>query len=64
MGTTRSDPDYYALSIANMVLGGMFTSRLNLNLRERHGFTYGVRSRFTFRTAPGPFQVSTAVGND
>lgn len=64
VGTTRTDPDYYALSIANMVLGGMFTSRLNLNLREKHGFTYGVRSRFTFRTHPGPFQVSTAVGND
>lgn len=64
VGTKRSDPDYYALSIANMVLGGMFTSRLNLNLREEHGFTYGVRSRFVLRTAPGPFRVSTAVGND
>ncbi|MDX1646144.1 MAG: pitrilysin family protein [Longimicrobiales bacterium] len=64
VGARRSDPDYYALSIANMVLGGMFTSRLNLNLRERHGFTYGVRSRFTFRSSPGPFQVSTAVGNE
>lgn len=64
VGTTRTDPDYYALSIANMVLGGMFTSRLNLNLREKHGYTYGVRSRFTLRTSPGPFQVSTAVGND
>lgn len=64
VGTTRSDPHYYALSIANMVLGGMFTSRLNLNLREKHGFTYGVRSRFTLRTSPGPFRVSTAVGNE
>lgn len=64
VGVARTDPDYYALSIANMVLGGMFTSRLNLNLREWHGFTYGVRSRFAFRTSPGPFQVSTAVGND
>ncbi|MDX1494951.1 MAG: pitrilysin family protein [Longimicrobiales bacterium] len=64
VGTTRSDRHYYALSIANMVLGGMFTSRLNLNLREKHGFTYGVRSRFTLRTSPGPFRVSTAVGND
>ncbi len=64
LGTRRSDPDYYALSIANMVLGGMFTSRLNLNLRERNGFTYGVRSRFVLRTAPGPFRVSTSVGND
>lgn len=64
VGTSRSTPDYYPLSIANMVLGGMFTSRLNLNLREEHGFTYGVRSRFTFRSSPGPFQISTAVGND
>ncbi len=64
VGTTRSDPDYYALSIANMVLGGMFTSRLNLSLREKNGFTYGVRSRFLLRTAPGPFRVSTAVGSD
>lgn len=64
VGAARSTPDYYPLSIANMVLGGMFTSRLNLNLREKNGFTYGVRSRFTFRSRPGPFQVSTAVGND
>ena len=64
IGASRSIPDYYPLSIANMVLGGMFTSRLNLNLREEHGFTYGVRSRFTFRSHPGPFQISTAVGND
>ncbi len=64
VGAARSIPEYYPLSIANMVLGGMFTSRLNLNLRERNGFTYGVRSRFTFRTHPGPFQVSTAVGTD
>ncbi len=64
VGASRSTKDYYPLSIANMVLGGMFTSRLNLNLREEHGFTYGVRSRFTFRSSPGPFQISTAVGND
>jgi len=64
VGTSRSTPDYYPLSVANMVLGGMFTSRLNLNLREEHGFTYGVRSRFTFRSKPGPFQIGMAVGND
>ena len=64
VGAARSTPDYFALSMANMVLGGMFTSRLNLNLREEHGYTYGIRSRFTFRSSPGPFQVSTAVGND
>jgi zinc protease len=64
VGAARSIPEYYPLSIANMVLGGMFTSRLNLNLREQNGFTYGVRSRFTFRMQAGPFQISTAVGND
>ena len=64
VGAERSTPDYYPLSIANMVLGGMFTSRLNLNLREKNGFTYGVRSRYTFRSRPGSFQVSTAAGND
>ncbi|MDA0328686.1 MAG: pitrilysin family protein [Gemmatimonadetes bacterium] len=64
VGAARSTPDYYALSVANMVLGGMFTSRLNLNLREKNGFTYGVRSRFSFRSEAGPFEVSTSVGND
>lgn len=64
VGAARSTEDYFALSIANLVLGGTFTSRLNLNLRERNGFTYGVRSRFTFRNRPGPFYVSTAVGNE
>jgi zinc protease len=64
VGADRLIPDYFALSVANMVLGGTFTSRLNLNLRERNGFTYGVRSRFAFRSRPGPFQVSTAVGNE
>jgi predicted Zn-dependent peptidase len=64
VGAQRQTPDYFALSVANMVLGGTFTSRLNLNLRERNGFTYGVRSRFDFRARPGPFEVSTSVGNE
>jgi len=64
LGASRLTPDYYALSIANLVLGGMFTSRLNLNLRERNGFTYGVRSSYGFRSQPGPFEVSTSVAND
>jgi zinc protease len=63
-GLPRSHPDYFALVVANTVLGGAFTSRLNLNLRERHGFTYGVRSRFSFRRNAGPFSVSTSVGSD
>jgi zinc protease len=64
VGVARDTPDYFGLAISNMVLGGMFTSRLNLNLRERHGFTYGVRSRFAYRSQPGFFQVSTSVGNE
>ena len=63
-GVARGHVDYFPLVVANTSLGGAFTSRLNLNLRERQGFTYGVRSRFSFRRGPGPFQVSTAVGSD
>jgi len=64
VGTDRATPDYFPLSVANMLLGGTFTSRLNLNLREENGFTYGVRSGFGFRSRPGPFSVSTSVGTD
>jgi zinc protease len=63
-GPPRSTDDHAALVVANSVLGGSFTSRLNLNLRERHGFTYGVRSGWTFRRRAGEFSVSTAVGTD
>jgi predicted Zn-dependent peptidase len=63
-GVPRKHPDYFPLIVANTVLGGAFTSRLNLSLRERHGFTYGVRSSFAFRRAAGPFAISTSVGND
>lgn len=55
---TDEDP---ALEVGNAILGGAFTSRLNLNLRERHGFTYGVRSRFAQRRVGGTFEISTAV---
>jgi zinc protease len=61
VGVPRLTPDYAALLVLNMVLGGQFVSRLNLNLREDKGFTYGVRSGFEFRRAPGPFVVQTAV---
>jgi zinc protease len=64
LGVERSHPDVYALSVLNTLLGGAFTSRLNLNLREKNGFTYGVRSRFALRSRPGSFQVSTAVGSE
>jgi zinc protease len=57
----RLTPDYYALLVLNTILGGQFVSRLNMNLREGKGYTYGVRSGFEFRRAPGPFGVQAAV---
>jgi zinc protease len=62
-GPPRRHPDRTALVLANTILGGKFTSRINLNLRERHGFTYGAHSAFIDRRGPGPFQVWTAVTN-
>lgn len=61
VGVDRSTSDYFPLVVMNTILGGAFTSRLNLNLRERQGFTYGVSSAFIMRRQPGPFIVSTAV---
>jgi len=64
VGVARSHPDYFSLLVMNAILGGAFTSRLNLCLRERHGFTYGVRSGYSFRRSPGPFLIQTAVGTE
>jgi zinc protease len=61
LGIARSIEDYFAVVVLNAILGGMFSSRLNLNLRERHGYTYGAHSSFTVRRQPGAFLVSTAV---
>lgn len=62
-GVPRSHRDYLALAVMNSILGGKFTSRINLNLRERHGVTYGAASRFDGRQGPGPFTVTAAVAN-
>lgn len=64
VGVARSSPDYFPLLLFNTVLGGAFSSRLNLKLREERGFTYGVCSRIAFRRAPGPFSVGAAVGTE
>jgi len=64
VGVARSTPDYFPLQIANTMLGGSFTSRLNQNLRERNGYTYGASSGFAMRLEPGPFTVSTSVQAD
>jgi predicted Zn-dependent peptidase len=64
LGLPRKTPDFHALVLLNAVLGGHFSSRLNLNLRERKGYTYGVRSAFDFRKLSGPFSVQTSVQTD
>jgi predicted Zn-dependent peptidase len=61
VGAERMTDDYYALVVMNTMLGGSFTSRLNNNLREQHGYTYGARSSFSFRPLPGPFTAGAAV---
>jgi predicted Zn-dependent peptidase len=57
----RDTPDYHALVLANTILGGQFVSRINLNLREDKGFTYGARTAFEFRRLPGPFVLQVSV---
>ncbi|MBU6364985.1 MAG: insulinase family protein [Gemmatimonadetes bacterium] len=57
----RLHPDYFPMVVMNAILGGLFSSRLNLNLRERHAFTYGAHSAFDWRRAASPFEISTAV---
>jgi predicted Zn-dependent peptidase len=57
----RLNADYFPLIVMNAILGGLFSSRLNLNLREAHAYTYGAHSGFDWRRAPSPFEISTAV---
>lgn len=57
----RNTPDFYAKTLMNSVLGGQFSSRINLNLREDKGFTYGAHSSFSYRQEQSHFKVSTAV---
>lgn len=61
LGIDRQNPDYFAAILANQIFGGYFLSRLNLNLREDKGFTYGIHSRFVSRKVKGPFQISSAI---
>ena len=60
----RKHPDYYCAVVMNAVLGGLFSSRINLNLREVHGYTYGAFSYLEWRRQAGPLVVSTAVQSD
>lgn len=63
LGPARSGADFAALKLLNTILGGSFTSRLNTNLRERHGYTYGVRSSLSLPRGPGIFAVKTSVAS-
>ena len=64
VGITRNHPDFFAVNVMNAILGGLFNSRINLNLREAHGYTYGAFSVVDWRRQAGPFVVQTAVKSD
>ncbi len=64
VGVARSTPDYFALRVLNTILGETFTSRLNANLREQHGYAYGAGSTFEMRKAAGPFYAAAGVQTD
>ena len=64
IGVPRSTPDYFPIVVMNTILGGSFTSRLNQNLRETHGYAYGASSRFDMRRFAGPFTASAGVQTD
>ena len=63
IGVPRSTPDFFPLQVLNTVLGGSFSSRLNNNLREQHGYTYGAGRASTCGSA-GPFSASAGVQAD
>ena len=60
----RATPDYPALEVMNSELGGLFSSRINLNLREEHGYTYGATSRFVYRRSLGYFATGGGIRTD
>jgi len=61
IGQPRSTPDYFPLLVMNTMLGGQFTSRVNMNLREDKGYTYGARTSFDYRRGAGPFMATAGV---
>jgi predicted Zn-dependent peptidase len=63
-GVMRSTPDFFPIQVMNTILGGSFSSRLNLNLREKRGYTYGAGSAFDMRRFVGPFSAAAGVQTD
>lgn len=64
IGVDRRTADYHAIDVANTLLGGSFSSRLNMNLREDKGYSYGASSSFQMRAAAGPFFAGAGVQTD
>jgi zinc protease len=64
IGAERAAADFRPAQVMNTALGGLFSSRINMNLREKNGYTYGASSQFAFRKGPGPFQVASGVRTD
>ena len=64
LGVARSDADYFPLVLCNAILGGTFNSRINMNLREAHGYTYGTYSHFDFLRERGAFAVAGGIRTD
>jgi len=64
IGAARSSPDFQAMRVMNTALGELFSSRINMNLREEHGYTYGASSQFVFRRSAGPFVAGAGVRTD
>ena len=64
IGAPRSVPEFQAMQVMNTALGGLFSSRINMNLREEHGYTYGAGSGFDYRRGAGPFAIATGVRTD
>ncbi len=63
ISTVRTNPDYFPLLVANYILGGNFSSRLNIDLREAHGYTYGVNSGVSTYKYPGLWTMGGSVRN-
>ena len=63
-GVQRSDSDYEKLDVMNQILGGLFSSRLNLNLREKNGYTYGAFSAVVQRRGIAPIYAGASVRTD
>jgi zinc protease len=60
-GPPRNTPDYFALQVLNHILGGQFQSRLNANIREQKGYSYGVNSGFDYGKGPGAFRAGGSI---